>query len=156
MGFVCMAERTMGRRIPFAFLTQVQEAFQGRYTEQQVQSAIAYGMKNEFKNTLQELMEKNNSPDADRVASMMVKVQNINDNLMESIDKILERQEKIELLVNRSQALSQSSSSFRRVAVNLRRVVWWRNFRTMAMLIALGVVAILIILFASCGLDFKH
>merc|ERR1712217_355580 len=134
----------------------VQEAFQTRYTEQQVQSAIAYGMNSEFRSTLQDLMEKHNSPDADRVAAMMVKVQNINDNLMESIDKILERQEKIELLVNRSQALSQSSSSFRREAVRLRRVVWWHNARSMAMLISLGVIAILIILFASCGFDLKH
>merc|ERR1712217_778907 len=129
---------------------------QGRYTDQQVQGAIAYGMNSEFRGTLQELMEKHNSPEADGVASMMGKVQNINDNLMESIDKILERQEKIELLVNRSQALSQSSSSFRREAVRLRRVVWWRNARTMAILISLGVLAIMIIVFASCGFDLKH
>eukprot|EP00913_Durusdinium_trenchii_P004908 g4555.t1 len=68
-----------------------------------VESAIAYGMQSDFREELQFLLERYNSPDVDRVASMMAKVQHINDHLMESIDKILERQEKIELLVSRSQ-----------------------------------------------------
>merc|ERR1712130_848902 len=101
-------------------------------------------------------MEKYNSPDVDRVASTMSKVQHINDTIMESIDKILERQEKIELLVNRSQLLSESSSSFRRDAARLRRVVWWRNASTMAIIACVIVLVILIIVFASCGITFKN
>mmetsp|Transcript_3075 Transcript_3075/g.4803 ORF Transcript_3075/g.4803 Transcript_3075/m.4803 type:complete len:227 (+) Transcript_3075:161-841(+) len=154
--FVCMAERTMGRRIPFGFLGAVQDAFKQQYSDSQVQCAIAYGMQGAFRDHLKELMEKYNSPDADRVTSMMAKVQHINDNLMESIDKILERQEKIELLVTRSQMLSESSSTFRRDAERLRRVVWWRNARTMALLACLVFVVILVIVMSSCGITFSH
>eukprot|EP00434_Breviolum_minutum_P009932 symbB.v1.2.008754.t1/scaffold544.1/size189386/11 len=88
--FVCMADREVGRRIPFGFLQA-----------EQTESAIAYGMQSDFREELQFLLERYNSPDVDRVASMMAKVQHINDHLMESIDKILERQEKIELLATR-------------------------------------------------------
>merc|ERR1712217_492976 len=98
---------------------------------EQFQSAIAYGMQTEFRSDLQGLMEKYNSPNADRLTNAMEKLKHINDTLMESIDKILERQDKIELLVTRSEELSQSSTTFRREAVNLRRDVWWKNTKTM-------------------------
>jgi len=149
--FVCMADREVGRRIPFGFLQAVQEAFMQKYTKEQTESAIAYGMQSDFREELQFLLERYNSPDVDRVASMMAKVQHINDHLMESIDKILERQEKIELLVSRSQVLSESASSFRRDAEQLRRLVWWGNVKKMALLISIVVLVILVIAMASCG-----
>lgn len=105
---------------------------------------------------LRQLLERYNSPDVDRVSSMMAKVQHINDHLMESIDKILERQEKIELLVSRSQVLSDSASSFRRDAEQLRRLVWWGNVRKMAMAAGCLVLVILIIVMSSCGITFSH
>mmetsp|Transcript_131518 Transcript_131518/g.262437 ORF Transcript_131518/g.262437 Transcript_131518/m.262437 type:complete len:226 (-) Transcript_131518:61-738(-) len=154
--FVCMAERTMGRRIPFAFLGAVQEECLKRFRLEEVQSAIAYGMQHEFRPALQHLMERYNAPDADRISAMMEKVQHINDNLMESIDKILERQEKIELLVSRTETLAQSSGSFVREAGRLRQVLWWQNARTVVILCAIVAVAVLIIAMASCGITFEH
>lgn len=154
--FVCMTDRAMGRRIPFGFLGAVQESFKRQYSNDEVSCAIAYGMQGDFREQLKNLMETYNSPNADRIASMMSKVQHINDNLMESIDKILERQEKIELLVTRSQMLSESAGSFRREAERLRRVVWWRNARTMSILACLVFLAILVIIIASCGITFKE
>ncbi|CAJ1365740.1 unnamed protein product, partial [Effrenium voratum] len=125
--FVCMADRQLGRRVPFSFLNAVQEAFAQSYSNEQVESAIAYGMQTDFREELQGLMERFNAPDHDRVASLTAKVQHINDHLMESIDKILERQEKIELLVNRTQMLAENASQWRRETEHLRRAVWWRN-----------------------------
>ncbi|CAK9056827.1 unnamed protein product [Durusdinium trenchii] len=154
--FVCMAEKLLGRRIPFGFLQAVQEAFMQKYSKEQVESAIAYGMQSDFREELQFLLERYNSPDVDRVASMMAKVQHINDHLMESIDKILERQEKIELLVSRSQVLSESASSFRRDAEQLRRLVWWGNVKKMAIIAGLVILVILIIIMSSCGITFSH
>ena len=103
-----------------------------------------------------QLLERYNSPDVDRVSSMMAKVQHINENLMESIDKILERQEKIELLVSRSQVLSDSASSFRRDAEQLRRLVWWGNVKKMGMAAGCLLLIILVIVVSSCGITFSH
>jgi len=154
--FLAMAEHSMGRRIPFAFLAAAQEAFNKRYSSDQVQSAIAYGMNGDFRGELQLLMDRFNSPDADRVAQLNAKVADINDKLMESIDRILERQEKIELLVNRSEVLSTSSVSFRREAEQVRRRMWWRNTRTLAMLSLAALVGILILLMSACGITFQR
>ncbi|CAK0788473.1 unnamed protein product, partial [Prorocentrum cordatum] len=111
-----MAQRGAGRRIPFAFLAAVQEAFAARYSPEQVAVDVPPRIGAEFRGELQALVEKYNSPDADRVARLNAKVADINDRLMESVDKILERQERIELLVDRSEVLSSSSRSFRAAA----------------------------------------
>lgn len=154
--FVCMADKAMERRLPFGFMAAVQEAFKKRYDPQTVAAAPAHGMNVEFRETIRELMNRYNSPDADRVASMTEKVQHINQNLVESIDKLLDREEKIHLLINRSEMLSQSSESFHRDSRQLHRNVRWRNLRTHIILAVVIVVGILIVVWVSCGLKFDR
>jgi len=135
--FLCMAEKDMGRRIPFAFLDKVQESFKEQFSAETIKAADAQSLMSDyqaFRSDIRDLMAKYNSPNADRVQNMMGKVQHINDNLMESIDKILERQEKIDVLVQRSEVLATSSTTFRREAQTLARVMWWRNAKVLACL----------------------
>merc|ERR1712190_718772 len=106
---------------------------------------LAYGIQAQFRPEIQSLMDKYNAPDADRVTAMMQKVRNINDSLMDSIDKILERQERIDLLVNRSNQLSQSSVAFRRDAQTYRRVQWWRRARTLFCIAGFVVIVIIVV-----------
>merc|ERR1712060_960034 len=101
-------------------------------------------------------MVEYNSPNDARIASMLQTVQHINDNLMDSIEKILERQEKIELLVTRSQMLSMSSSSFRREAVQVRQRIWWQNLRMWLILAGIVLLVILLIVVSSCGITLHH
>lgn len=154
--FVCMADKAMGRRLPFALLASMQETFNQWYTQNQVAEAVAHGMQSEFQGEIRILIDKYNSPNADRVGAMMQRVQHINDNLIDGFDKILERQEKIDLLVNRCQNLSDSSNSFRREAERVRRVVWWKNTRCLLLLGLVVVVVVLIVLMSSCGIKFDE
>jgi len=154
--FVCMADGLMGRRMPFGFLTALKEEFKKRYTPEEIQCAIAYGMRAEFDGQIQVLMDKYNDPREDRVQHLLQTVHEITDDVMESIDQILGRQEKIELLVNRSQSLAISSSSFRREAVQVRNVIWWQNTKIKLLLAFLAIFFIILIAFASCGITFSH
>eukprot|EP00929_Paragymnodinium_shiwhaense_P059430 TRINITY_DN29767_c0_g1_i1.p1 TRINITY_DN29767_c0_g1~~TRINITY_DN29767_c0_g1_i1.p1 ORF type:complete len:267 (+),score=71.23 TRINITY_DN29767_c0_g1_i1:112-912(+) len=156
LSFVCMADPKMLRRIPFAFLSNLQESFLARYPREKTATAEEYEMHTQFRGELQTLMDKWNAPGADRLTAMMQKVQHINDSLMESIDKILERQEKIDILVKSSELLSQSSSSFVREANTLRRVMWWRNAKTLALIGGICLLAVLVLVMAGCGFTFKH
>merc|ERR1712150_189256 len=155
--FVCMAEKGMGRRLPFAFLAAVQEAFLQTFTADQVESAIAYAMQGNFREELKLLMERYNSPDADRVVKLSEKVRHINDQLMESIDKILMRQQQIELLVNQSRLLDENSGSFQRHAQGLHesRKEWWRNRRTLGLLALVVTVTLLLLMLTRCGIRFE-
>mmetsp|Transcript_68939 Transcript_68939/g.194437 ORF Transcript_68939/g.194437 Transcript_68939/m.194437 type:complete len:233 (+) Transcript_68939:144-842(+) len=154
--FVCMADRTTGRRLPIAFLGAVQQKFKARYSHDEVQSAIAYGMQHEFKGEIRALMEQYNSPNADKLTYLTEMVNKIKDDAMESIDKIIERQDRIELLVTRTMSLSDSSGSFRRGAEGLRNTMWWRNVRTLLKVGGVAVLVILIIMLFACGPTLQH
>lgn len=155
--FVCMAETSMGRRIPYAFLQALQDAFELRgFETQDVDPANLCRVQEEFSPQMQLIMERFNSPNADRAACIAQKVQTINDCLMESIDRILERQERIELLVQKSEELRTDSVAFRTAARQVRRRVWWRHKRTIICLTLVVLIVIVLCLMSQCGFKFDE
>jgi hypothetical protein len=155
--FLCMAEAAMGTRLPFAFLQGLQEAFMERgYQPEQFDDRNLSRLHADFCPAIQALMEKWNSPDADRATRLSENVRSINESLMESIDRILERQEKIDLLVRKTEVLRADASSFRTAARQARQVVWWRNKRTVCMWSSVAILVVLIIGTSQCGVTFKN
>merc|ERR1712136_645547 len=77
--YVCMVDQNMLRRLSFGFLEDVGSAFEAKFTQDEVDSAIAYSMSSRFEHILRKLMEKYNVPDADRgrVATLSAKVKEI-------------------------------------------------------------------------------
>lgn len=132
--FLCMADTAMGRRVPFAFLGEIQASTD--------HSSAA----------LESLMCKWNSADADRLTRLNERVRDLNQSLMENLALILERQEKIELMVAKTQDLRTDATSFRTAARELHREVWWRNARTLSYMGVASLMIVLFILFSTCGI----
>ncbi|KAL6502089.1 hypothetical protein OROGR_027222 [Orobanche gracilis] len=64
---LCMADDTIGRRIPFVFLEEIHQRFVRTYGRA-VLSAQAYGMNDEFSRVISQQMEYySNDPNADRI-----------------------------------------------------------------------------------------
>lgn len=145
--FVCAADKAMGRRLPFAFLEAFQQEFNQRFMPQQVADAVPAGMQAAFEDEARSLVERYNSPDQDRASGLTAKVQHINENLMDALDKLVERQEKIDDLVGRSNLLSESSSSFSRQAQEVHRTLSRRGGRRKLIAVAasLLLVAVLVV-----------
>jgi len=152
--YLCMADATMGRRKPFTFLNAVKDSFSQRYSHGDVMSSASYGMHSEFRPELQQLVAHHNAPD--RVDRLRGNLRDLNDSLAESIDKVLLRGQNIELLVERSQHLSDASTSFVRQAHVLRRNMRWKNIRMIVVLVCLAVLVVAIVVFSSCGISFKR
>lgn len=55
-------------------------------------------------------------------------------------DKILERSEKIELLVDKTHQLAESSTRFEKQSRSLRRNMWWKNFKMRMLIIFIVLV----------------
>ena len=69
--------------------------------------------------------------------------------------QVIDRGERIDLLVDRSEELTRDSYSFRRSSTDLKRAMMCQNFK-MIMLMTGGVVGVLIIvLMMFCGTDLK-
>jgi vesicle-associated membrane protein 7 len=75
----------------------------------------------------------------------------ISDNMIDNIDKIMQRQEKIELLVEKTETLNRTAMQFRRQAIDVRRTLWWRDVRAKATIIVVGLIIVFLIVMGLCG-----
>uniref|UniRef100_A0A2P2K6Y2 Uncharacterized protein MANES_03G013400 n=1 Tax=Rhizophora mucronata TaxID=61149 RepID=A0A2P2K6Y2_RHIMU len=150
---LCMADDTAGRRIPFTFLEDIHQKFVRTYGRA-VHSAQAYAMNDEFSRVLTQQMEYYSSdPNADRINRLKGEMSQVRNVMIENIDKVLERGDRLELLVDKTANMQGNTFRFRKQARRLRSTVWWRNVKlTIALIILLLVIVYVVLAFVCHGL----
>ncbi|KAF8009050.1 hypothetical protein BT93_J0132 [Corymbia citriodora subsp. variegata] len=150
---LCMADDTAGRRIPFAFLEDIHQRFVRTYGRA-VLSAQAYAMNDEFSRVLSQQMEYySNDPNADRINRLKGEMSQVRNVMIENIDKVLERGDRLELLVDKAANMQGNTFRFRKQTRRFRSNLWWRNVKlTVALVIVLLVIAYVVLAFVCHGL----
>ncbi|XP_075520026.1 vesicle-associated membrane protein 714 [Primulina tabacum] len=149
--FLCMANDTFGRRIPFSYLEDIRMRFMKNYGRIAPYSP-AYAMNDEFSRVLHQQMEFfSSNPSADTLSRVQGEVGEIRTIMVDNIDKILERGDRIELLVDKTATMQDSSFHFRKQSKHLRRALWTKNAKLLAMLTCLIVLLLYLIIAAACG-----
>lgn len=154
LSFIVVASAEQGRRIPFAFLLEIKRKFLTTFDPSTTDySALPpYGCAS-FNPEIRSLLQTyNTSPPADSLASARREIDSVRDIMTENIERVLERGERIDLLVDKTDRLGGSAHDFRIRSRGLRRRMWWKNIKLMVLL---GVVVVfLVYLFVGfgCGL----
>ncbi|KAF8936072.1 Vesicle-associated membrane protein [Dissophora ornata] len=153
--YMCMADDSFGRRVPFVFLQDVKEKFLAQYgRERALNSLVPYGM-NEFSNTLAKQMDYfSTNPDADRIKQVQGEIEQVKDVMVQNIERVLERGERIELLVDKTDNLNQQSFAFKKRSTALKRTMWWKNTKLMVILILVVIILTYVAISAACGFPF--
>ncbi|KAI9630084.1 hypothetical protein KEM48_012291 [Puccinia striiformis f. sp. tritici PST-130] len=76
--------------------------------------------------------------------------------MIKNVGEILNRGERIELLLDKTDNLSAQSSAFRKRSQVLRRKMWWKNTRMIALSALVVVMVIYILLAQACGANLSH
>merc|ERR1711933_528841 len=104
---------------------------------------------------MEEKLNFYNSDDAeasvDNIGGLKSQIEDVKGVMVQNIEKVLERGEKIELLVDKTDRLNQQAFKFEASSRNLRRSMWWKKMRCY---IFVSVMAFLVIYFAAasvCG-----
>ncbi|KAG9307254.1 hypothetical protein G9A89_017082 [Geosiphon pyriformis] len=133
--YMCMADDTFGRRIPFAFLQDIKERFLATYSKDRANTALPYGM-NEFSKVIAKQMEYfSTNPGADKIKQVHGEIEQVKDVMVHNIERVLERGERIELLVDKTDNLNQQAFAFRKRSTALKRSMWWKNTKLMILLV---------------------
>lgn len=72
--------------------------------------------------------------------------------MTENIERVLERGERIDLLVDKTDRLGSSARDFRVRSRGLRRQMWWKNVKVMALLVVVVVFLVYLFVGMGCGL----
>ncbi|XP_010241581.1 PREDICTED: vesicle-associated membrane protein 711-like [Nelumbo nucifera] len=147
---LCMAGDTLGRRIPFAFLEDIHQRFARTYGRA-VHTALAYSMNDEFSRVLSQQMDYySNDPNADRINRLKGEMSQVRNVMLENIDKVLDRGDRLDLLVGKTEYMQGNTIRFRRQARRFRNTVWWRNVKLTIALILLLLIIIYVVLAFVC------
>ncbi|KAG2215125.1 hypothetical protein INT46_006511 [Mucor plumbeus] len=132
--YMCMADDSFGRRIPFIFLQDLKEKFLNTYGKNRAFEAPPYGL-NEFSRVIEKQMEYfSTNPSADRLKQVHGEIEQVKDVMVHNIERVLERGERIELLVDKTDNLNQQAFAFKKRSTQLKRAMWWKNTKIMAMI----------------------
>lgn len=149
-----VASAEQGRRIPFAYLLEMKRKFLATYppSSMDFSSLPAYGCA-AFNTELRSLLQTyNTSPPADSLASARREIDSVRDIMTENIDRVLERGERIDLLVDKTDRLGGSAHDFRMRSRGLRRKMWWKNTKLMIMMVIVFIFLLYLFIGMGCGL----
>jgi len=156
-----MSDEVSKHRIPYAFLQDMKSRFVAQYGSEAPLQAIAFSYNEEFSRVLNDRMAFFNSSEAeagiDNIGAVKSQIEDVKGTMVQNIEKVLERGEKIELLVDKTDRLNQQAFRFESSSRNLRRTLYWRKMRCYA---SVGAAVAFLVFVASAsmcgGLDFRH
>merc|ERR1712151_1338017 len=85
-----------------------------------------------------------------KLAKVKAQVSEVKGVMMENIEKVLDRGEKIELLVDKTENLRFQAQDFQKQGTQLRRKMWFQNMKVKLIVLGILVALILIIVLSVC------
>jgi len=156
--YLVMADDSAGRRMPFAFLAELQRAFTSLPSSSTSLSSLpAHGLQGSFSPIIAGLMETyNTAPPTDELARAQTELNQVKDIMVQNVEQILSRGERIELLVDKTDNMANQATAFRRGARGVRRQMWWKNSKITILGVFVGLVLLWIIVAQFCGAGFNR
>lgn len=141
------------RKLPFGFLIEIQRQFTAQYTPSALADAPAYGCAQfnaRLKTTMAQYSQGGENEDA--VAKAQREIESVRGIMTENIERVLERGERIDLLVDKTAGLQTGAREFRVRSRGLRRRMWWKNTKLMVLLVFVCVFLLYLFVGFGCGL----
>ncbi|KAH7536926.1 hypothetical protein FEM48_Zijuj03G0038100 [Ziziphus jujuba var. spinosa] len=171
--FLVVADESTGRSVPFVFLERVKDDFKQRYGESiksegahpladedddddylfEDRFSIAYNLDREFGPRLKEHMQycMEHPEEISKLSKLKAQITEVKGIMMDNIEKVLDRGERIELLVDKTENLQFQADSFQRQGRQLRRKMWLQNLQMKLMIVGAILIVILILWLIACG-----
>ncbi|ESW12565.1 hypothetical protein PHAVU_008G123800 [Phaseolus vulgaris] len=151
--YCVVAVESAGRQIPIAFLERIKEDFTKKYAGGKAATAAAQSLNREFGPKLKEQMQYcvDHPEEVSKLAKVKAQVSEVKGVMMENIEKVLDRGEKIELLVDKTENLRSQAQDFRQQGTKIRRKMWFQNMKIKLIVLGIIIALILIIVLSVCG-----
>ncbi|OAY63617.1 putative vesicle-associated membrane protein 726 [Ananas comosus] len=150
--YCVVAVESVGRQIPIAFLERVKEDFTKRYGGGKAATAAASSLNRDFGSKLKEHMQYcvDHPEEISKLAKVKAQVSEVKGVMMENIEKVLDRGEKIELLVDKTENLRSQAQDFRQQGTKIRRKMLLQNMKIKLIVLGIIIALILIIILSVC------
>ena len=83
----------------------------------------------------------NTAPPSDQLTRAQNELNQVKDIMVQNVEQILSRGERIDLLVDKTDVMAGQATAFRRGARTVRRQMWWKDKKTLGLSILVGLVS---------------
>lgn len=158
--YLCMTDTAYQSRTVFGFLGDVKakfkEQFSGSEHRYPKHSDLTPTACARFNTTLaQTARYYNENPEGDKIGRIKEQIDNVKQVMLENIDTVLERGERIESLCDRTEALAEEAEGFHRNSRTLKRKMQMRNIKLAIGIFLLVCILAFIISWIACGIKFE-
>ncbi|KAF8504514.1 vesicle-associated membrane protein [Russula emetica] len=155
--YLVMADDSAGRRMPFTFLGELQRKFLSSPSASTSSSSLApHALQSTFGPIISQLVYTyNTSPPTDDISRAQSELAQVKDIMVQNVEQILSRGERIELLVDKTDTMASQATAFRRGARTVRRQMWWKNKRVLGLGILVALVILWLIMAQFCGVALR-
>ncbi|KAL3149859.1 hypothetical protein ABBQ38_013680 [Trebouxia sp. C0009 RCD-2024] len=149
--FLVVADEGYGRQVPFAFLEKVREEFQQKFADKG-RTSPAHSLDKQFGPRLKMHMDycMEHPEELTKVAAVQKKVDEVKNIMVDNIERVLERGEKIELLVDKTDNLRFQADKFHKTGRQLRSKMWWQNMKMKILVVLVVLILIFVIFLIVC------
>jgi len=153
--YLVMADDSAGRRMPFGFLAELQRRFTSLPSSSSTDMP-AHGLQGTFGPVIAELMHTfNTAPPADELDRARGELSQVKDIMVQNVEQILSRGERIELLVDKTDSMAHQATAFRRGARAVRRQQFWRNWKIWGLTVVVFFILLYFVMASMCGLRLR-
>ncbi|XP_065669035.1 vesicle-associated membrane protein 7 isoform X2 [Hydra vulgaris] len=145
--YLCMADKDMGKIVPYNYLNEIKSRFKSGSLKDRALHCGPYELKRDFATVLAQQLKHFNRGEyqLDNIKSLQNNVNQVNSIMTQNIEKVVERGERLDVLVEKTDELTRSSESFGIVSRRLKNKYWWQNKKMCIILSLVAVIVIVII-----------
>uniref|UniRef100_A0A8C3RTF7 Vesicle-associated membrane protein 7 n=1 Tax=Chelydra serpentina TaxID=8475 RepID=A0A8C3RTF7_CHESE len=142
--YLCITDDNFERSRAFSFLNEIKKRFQTTYGSR-AQTALPYAMNSEFSSILAAQLVRYICSEGQQCAEAQPRPG------AAGRDLVAQRGEKLELLIDKTENLVDSSVTFKTTSRNLARAMCMKNLKLTIIITVVSIVVIYIIVSAACG-----
>ncbi|XP_036601814.1 vesicle-associated membrane protein 7-like [Trichosurus vulpecula] len=149
--YLCVTDDDFKRSQAFSFLNAIKKRFQTTYGSR-AQTALPYAVNSEFSSILAaQLKHHSENKNVDKVVETQAQVDELKGIMVRNTD-LVARGERLELLIDKTEHLVDSSVTFKTTSRNLARAMCMKNLKlTVVIIIIAAMIFIYIVVSVACG-----
>lgn len=150
--FICMCDAKFSAGVTFNFINDIKTRWDTFYRENQENSTREKNFSASFKSVLKKRMHfYNTDPSANKIKKLKNQIADVKEEMVNNIERTLLRGEKIEILVDKTENLAESSTEFRGKSKTLKTAMITKWVALVLVTITVLLVIGLVLFFYLCS-----
>uniref|UniRef100_A0A7M4FAQ0 V-SNARE coiled-coil homology domain-containing protein n=1 Tax=Crocodylus porosus TaxID=8502 RepID=A0A7M4FAQ0_CROPO len=88
---------------------------------------------------------------SDTISTLQIQVDDVKNVMTKNIDKVLQREEKLSELVDRTDDLQTAADAFQKTSTKISRKMWWKNFKMIILIVVIFLIILTFIILLATG-----